>query len=83
MSQNTKNEALLTFADVFAGCGGISLWLNNAGWQGRFAIKKNANAFETLKTNFVDGQEGASTGQNGSPKKPFQHQTYLKITVKI
>ncbi len=48
----------LTFADVFAGCGGISLGLISAGWQGRFAIEKSANAFETLKTNLVLGARG-------------------------
>ncbi len=46
----------LTFADVFAGCGGLSLGLTNAGWRGRFAIEKNADAFETLRTNLVDGR---------------------------
>lgn len=47
----------LTFADVFAGCGGISLGLVNAGWQGRFAVEKNPDAFETLKTNLVTGSK--------------------------
>jgi DNA (cytosine-5)-methyltransferase 1 len=55
--QNNNKHSQLTFADVFAGCGGISLGLIRAGWQGRFAIEKNANAFETLKINLVDGKE--------------------------
>ena len=42
-----------TFADVFAGCGGLSLGLVNAGWKGRFAIEKNPDAFNTLSTNLV------------------------------
>lgn len=78
MIQNIKNEALLTFADVFAGCGGISLGLNNAGWQGRFAIEKNANAFETLKTNFVEGQQGDFNWPEWLPKEAISTSDLLK-----
>lgn len=42
------------YIDIFAGCGGLSLGLNNAGWKGVFAIEKNADAFETLKFNLID-----------------------------
>lgn len=47
----------LTFADVFAGCGGLSLGLVNAGWKGRFAVEKNADAFGTLAANLVKGRK--------------------------
>lgn len=40
--------------DLFAGCGGISLGLRNAGWRGLFAIEKSDMAFETLKHNLID-----------------------------
>ena len=43
-----------TYIDIFAGCGGLSLGLHNAGWKGLFAIEKNAMAFETLKHNLID-----------------------------
>jgi len=43
------------FIDAFAGCGGLSLGLMRAGWRGLFAIEKDAFAFETLKTNLIDG----------------------------
>lgn len=33
---------------LFAGCGGVSLGLFNAGWRGIFAIEKSEMAFETL-----------------------------------
>lgn len=46
----------LTFADVFAGCGGLSLGLTNAGWKGKFAIEKNPDAFGTLSKNLVAGE---------------------------
>lgn len=45
------------FIDAFAGCGGLSLGLLRSGWQGHFAIEKDAFAFETLDANLV--QEGA------------------------
>ena len=40
--------------DLFAGCGGLSLGLYQAGWNGLFAIEKNAFAFETLRYNLID-----------------------------
>jgi DNA (cytosine-5)-methyltransferase 1 len=42
------------FIDAFAGCGGLSLGLMRAGWQGLFAIEKDAFAYATLKTNLID-----------------------------
>lgn len=45
-----------TVIDLFAGCGGLSLGLYQAGWQGLFAIEKNAFAFETLKHNLIDNK---------------------------
>lgn len=43
-----------TYIDIFAGCGGLSTGLLNAGWTGLFAIEKNADAFSTLKYNLID-----------------------------
>lgn len=42
------------FIDVFAGCGGLSLGLANAGWRGLFAVEKDAFAFSSLKANLID-----------------------------
>lgn len=42
------------YIDIFAGCGGLSTGLLNAGWTGLFAIEKNADAFATLKYNLID-----------------------------
>jgi DNA (cytosine-5)-methyltransferase 1 len=42
-----------TYIDLFAGCGGLSLGLHNAGWNGLFAIEKSPYAFETLKHNLI------------------------------
>ena len=38
----------LTYIDLFAGCGGLSLGLHNSGWKGLFAIEKSPDAFKTL-----------------------------------
>jgi DNA (cytosine-5)-methyltransferase 1 len=43
-----------TYIDLFAGCGGLSLGLHNAGWKGLFAIEKAEDAFKTLKYNLID-----------------------------
>lgn len=42
------------FIDLFAGCGGLSLGLKKAGWQGVFAIERTPDAFETLKHNLIE-----------------------------
>ena len=42
-----------TFIDLFAGCGGLSLGLCEAGWKGRFAIERATDAFETFRVNFL------------------------------
>ncbi|MGY4158018.1 DNA (cytosine-5)-methyltransferase 1 [Bradyrhizobium sp. USDA 4461] len=44
------------FVDAFAGCGGLSLGLLQAGWRGLFAIEHDDFAFATLKANLVEGQ---------------------------
>jgi DNA (cytosine-5)-methyltransferase 1 len=43
-----------TYIDLFAGCGGLSLGLHNAGWKGLFAIEKSPQAFKTLEFNLID-----------------------------
>lgn len=43
--------------DLFAGAGGLSLGLYQAGWDGLFAIEKNRFAFETLKYNLIDNKK--------------------------
>jgi len=40
--------------DIFAGCGGISMGLHNAGWRGIFAVEKSRMAFGTLRYNLIE-----------------------------
>jgi DNA (cytosine-5)-methyltransferase 1 len=49
----------LVFMDLFAGCGGLSLGLANAGLQGTFAIEKSPDAFSTFKHNLINGNNVA------------------------
>lgn len=44
-----------TFIDLFSGCGGLSLGLSQAGWQGIFAIERATDAFETFRANLLHG----------------------------
>ena len=44
----------IQYVDLFAGCGGISLGLHQAGFRGLFAIEKSPDAFQTLKFNLID-----------------------------
>ncbi len=47
-------ETKHTYIDLFSGCGGLSLGLNQSGWKGLFAVEKSPFAFETLKHNLID-----------------------------
>lgn len=49
----TASGRRLTFVDLFAGCGGLSLGLCQAGLQGVFAIERDPMAFSTFQRNFL------------------------------
>jgi DNA (cytosine-5)-methyltransferase 1 len=55
-ARRKKTTKKLTFVDVFAGCGGLSLGLMQAGWSGLFAIEQDSNAFLTLHDNLIIGR---------------------------
>lgn len=50
-------EKKLNYIDLFAGCGGLSLGLHQAGWQGVFAIEKSPDAFKTLRYNLIENKK--------------------------
>lgn len=52
-----REEQDTLFVDLFAGCGGLSLGLLNAGWLGYFAIEKDPLAFKTLSHNLLHSEE--------------------------
>jgi DNA (cytosine-5)-methyltransferase 1 len=62
----------LTFIDAFAGCGGLSLGLMQAGWTGRFAIERDKFAFATLKANLLaKGSTHKYVWPRWLPKEPI------------
>ena len=52
MGERRKKQRIV-FVDAFAGCGGLSLGLMQAGLTGKFAIEHDRFAFETLKENLL------------------------------
>ena len=57
----------LTFIDLFAGAGGFSLGLSEAGLKGIFAVERDGMAFSTLEHNLV------------SKKKAFEWPNWLPV----
>jgi DNA (cytosine-5)-methyltransferase 1 len=68
----------MVFIDAFAGCGGLSLGLLQAGWGGLFAIEHDAFAFATLKDNLIEGQSAHKfIWPKWLPKEPIGIQSLL------
>ena len=67
----------LRFVDVFAGCGGLSLGLSQAGCKGVFAIERSPLAFETLRHNLVDGTHYTFDWPEWLPKEAMTCETLL------
>lgn len=66
-----------TVIDLFAGCGGLSLGLYMAGWEGIFAVEKNKCAFETLKHNLIS-KANHFGWPTWLPKEPLDINTLIK-----
>ncbi len=49
----SKSVSQKTYIDFFSGCGGLSLGLGLAGWDGIFAIEKDPMAYSTFDRNLV------------------------------
>jgi len=52
-----------TFIDLFAGCGGLSLGLLSAGWEGVLAVEKAKDAFRTFSHNLIEKRSDRPTCQ--------------------
>ena len=68
----------LRFVDVFAGCGGLSLGLMQAGCQGIFAIERNPLAFDTFRHNLIDGKHYQFNWPTWLPTKAMSIEDLLK-----
>lgn len=66
-----------TFIDLFSGCGGLSLGLMQAGWNGLFAVEKTKDAFLTLKHNLIDGTRYSYSWPDWLPQKNMEVQELL------
>ena len=49
-----KKTIGMTYIDFFSGCGGLSLGLGLAGWEGVLAIEKDPMAFTSFQKNLID-----------------------------
>lgn len=70
-------ENMPTYIDLFAGCGGLSLGLHNAGWKGLFAIEKSPDAFHTLKHNLID-KKNHFDWPNWLPQKNHEIDSFIE-----
>jgi DNA (cytosine-5)-methyltransferase 1 len=71
--KNPRLPSAPTFIDVFAGAGGLSLGLLQAGLRGLFAVEKEPNAFETLRANLIDGtHQWRYAWPDWLPKEPLE-----------
>ena len=55
------NYSSLAAIDLFAGCGGLSLGLHQAGWDVVCAVERSPMAADTYFANFVSSQEDVDT----------------------
>lgn len=77
MASNSKNP-VGTYIDLFSGCGGLSLGLGKAGWQGVFAVEKDEMAFNTFEHNLIDGKHSHFDWPEWLPQKATTIQAILK-----
>lgn len=78
MKMKSKTLKKPVFVDAFAGCGGLSLGLSQAGLEGLFAIERDSFAFETFRMNFLeDGSRYRFNWPEWLPKEPVQIEKLL------
>ncbi len=66
-----RQDYLPTFIDLFAGCGGLTLGLCAAGWQGFFGVELRHDAFLTYQANFLDGARHRLNWPKWLDKRPW------------
>ena len=68
----------MLYIDLFAGCGGLSTGLLNAGWTGLFAVEHNPDAFSTLNYNLISKNKHFSW-PDWLPLKEYDINELLKL----
>ncbi|WP_193015726.1 DNA cytosine methyltransferase [Proteus sp. FME41] len=65
---NLKNNKK-SYIDLFSGCGGLSLGLGKAGWEGVFAAEKDEMAFKTFAHNLIENETSHFNWPKWLPKE--------------
>lgn len=78
MTLHKNKKVVGSYIDLFSGCGGLSLGLAKAGWEGLFAVEKDPAAFETFKYNLIDGKHGHFNWPEWLPQSATTIQNLLK-----
>ncbi|MBR7801445.1 DNA cytosine methyltransferase [Undibacterium fentianense] len=78
LSSGPNMTRKLTFIDLFAGCGGLSLGLVKSGWNGLFAIEKSESAFSTFEKNLINNDKGFFSWPTWLPQKAQTCEDLLK-----
>jgi DNA (cytosine-5)-methyltransferase 1 len=61
--QTMQPDFPLRTIDLFAGCGGLTLGLHQAGHKLMFAVEKDPMAFDTFEANFIDAEAAYPAGE--------------------
>ncbi|ONF46190.1 DNA cytosine methyltransferase [Methylobacterium radiotolerans] len=60
-----------SFVDLFAGCGGLSLGFQRAGWKLRFAVEAHPDAFSTYQANLINRPDAKIAWPSWLPKRHY------------
>lgn len=66
-----------SYIDLFAGCGGLSYGLMQAGWRGLFAVERSDMAFATLRHNLIS-KHNHFLWPDWLPQRPYSIETLLR-----
>ena len=72
-----KAASDMKYIDLFAGCGGFSLGMKNAGFKGVLAIERDKMAFETFSHNLLEGKNSHFQWPDWMPKKARTVENFL------
>ena len=67
------------FIDLFAGCGGLSLGCQRAGWHLEFAVEAHRDAFATYQTNLLKPSLAHDSWPEWLPRQPHDIISLIEI----